>query len=180
MELYQWELHLRPESEKIKPTFPTPYATLYGTGKFTIQYQRIAGDWSSDYSTVSKLATGKLELEVTSDPPSAEPEPMPQDEKKKDLPMKGELKTEKVIKIGANLDAVDVENHMVTLTVAKKIVGKESRIVSSQLANIWVAKDAKVLIEGKAAKLADLRQKNVVSGCGWASLKTDSRSSKSK
>jgi hypothetical protein len=81
--------------------------------------------------------------------------------------MKGELKTEKVIKIGANLDAVDVENRMVTLTVAKKIVGKESRIVSSQLANIWVAKDAKVLIEGKAAKLADLRQKK----CGvWVRL----------
>jgi hypothetical protein len=65
------------------------------------------------------------------------------------------------------LDAVDVENRMVTLTVAKKIVGKESRIVSSQFANIWVAKDAKILIEGKAAKLADLTQKK----CGvWVRM----------
>jgi RNA polymerase sigma factor (sigma-70 family) len=66
MELYQLELHLLPERERIKPTFPTtPYLTLYGPGKFIIQYKQVAGDWSMlKPPTLSKLATGKLELQV--------------------------------------------------------------------------------------------------------------------
>jgi RNA polymerase sigma factor (sigma-70 family) len=76
IELYQWELYLRPESDRIKPTFPTtPHATLYGPGKFIIQYKRVAEDWSRDWSALSKLATGKLELEVKSDPPPAKAQP---------------------------------------------------------------------------------------------------------
>jgi RNA polymerase sigma factor (sigma-70 family) len=41
--------------------------TLYGTGKFSVQYQRL--ETPENDKTLSKLATGKLELEVTSDPP---------------------------------------------------------------------------------------------------------------
>lgn len=47
--------------------------TIYGTGKFEIQYQRVFGNSSSGTltldPTLSKLATGKLELEIKSDPP---------------------------------------------------------------------------------------------------------------
>jgi RNA polymerase sigma factor (sigma-70 family) len=63
IELWQWKLNLRPESESTKPPPPDdpPYATLYGPGKFVIQYPWV--------SSVSKLCTGKLEIEVKSDPP---------------------------------------------------------------------------------------------------------------
>ncbi len=73
IELYQLEVYLRPESDRITPTLPTtPYPTLYGPGKFIIQYKRVAGDWSMlNPPTLSKLATGKLELEVKAEPPPA-------------------------------------------------------------------------------------------------------------
>jgi hypothetical protein len=64
VELYELKLKLRPASERGKEE----YETLYGTGKFQIQYERILGNSSAGKLTpdpnLEKLATGKLELEV--------------------------------------------------------------------------------------------------------------------
>jgi RNA polymerase sigma factor (sigma-70 family) len=64
VELYELTLELRPASESRKGGF----STLYGTGKFQIQYERVLGNSSSGTITLdpalSKLATGKLELDV--------------------------------------------------------------------------------------------------------------------
>jgi hypothetical protein len=46
---------------------------LSGAGKFGVQYEQVLGDSSSGrirlVPALSKLTTGKLDLEVTSDPP---------------------------------------------------------------------------------------------------------------
>jgi RNA polymerase sigma factor (sigma-70 family) len=47
-------------------------ATLYGTGKFSVQYERL--ETPANDKTLSKLATGKLELEIKADPPPPPPE----------------------------------------------------------------------------------------------------------
>jgi RNA polymerase sigma factor (sigma-70 family) len=64
IELYELKLELKPASESDNKGF----STLYGTGKFQIQYERIFGNSSVGTitlgPTLSKLATGKLELEV--------------------------------------------------------------------------------------------------------------------
>jgi RNA polymerase sigma factor (sigma-70 family) len=64
IELYELKRELRPASES-----GNEFSTLYGTGKFQIQYERLA---SADIDKIlGKLATGKLELEIKSDPPAA-------------------------------------------------------------------------------------------------------------
>jgi RNA polymerase sigma factor (sigma-70 family) len=103
VELYHLELTLRPAFWKfeipppaellaascIKPTASTDWTlygnwTLYGTGKFIIQYKRVAGDWSKLDPDLSKLATGKLELEVeSSDTPPAKALPATEEPKRK-------------------------------------------------------------------------------------------------
>jgi RNA polymerase sigma factor (sigma-70 family) len=69
IELYELKFELRPASESDNKR----RKTLYGTGKFQIQYERVFGKSSSGSlevdPTLSKLATGKLELEIKSDPP---------------------------------------------------------------------------------------------------------------
>jgi RNA polymerase sigma factor (sigma-70 family) len=68
-DLYDWTLAIRPRSEKgNKPQ----YLALYGTGEFQFQYESLqerstAGVIKSD-PTLSKLGTGKLELEVQEAP----------------------------------------------------------------------------------------------------------------
>jgi RNA polymerase sigma factor (sigma-70 family) len=71
IELYELERELGPTSESGNNRF----YTLYGTGKVSVQYERVLGNSSSGTitldPTLSKLATGKLELEIKSDPPPA-------------------------------------------------------------------------------------------------------------
>ncbi len=71
IELWQWKLNVRPESESTKPPPVTPpYATVYGPGKFIVQYPWVI--WSlKPPNTWAKLATGKLEVEIRSEPPPA-------------------------------------------------------------------------------------------------------------
>ena len=74
VKLYEMNLELRPASERGKDR---PVWILYGPGKFQIQYERVGGDPvlpgemgpNHDPALLSKLATGKLELEIKSDPP---------------------------------------------------------------------------------------------------------------
>ncbi len=73
VDLYEWKAALRPASESKNPNFEI----IYGTGKFNIQYERVLGKTTASARNLkfdpalSKLATGKLELEVRSDPPPA-------------------------------------------------------------------------------------------------------------
>ncbi len=75
MQLYKWEVELRPASESNQRHF----SALYGTGKFRIQYERILGNSSAgsvkNDPALNNLATGKLDLEVTADAPPATSEP---------------------------------------------------------------------------------------------------------
>ncbi|MCI0637920.1 MAG: sigma-70 family RNA polymerase sigma factor [Gemmataceae bacterium] len=67
IELYEWEFDLRPKGESGKKLF-----AIHGTGQFSLQCERIVGPTSSNpvhpNPALSKLATGKLELEITEDP----------------------------------------------------------------------------------------------------------------
>ena len=74
-ELYELKLYLGTGSEEGKPKYPY----IFGTGKFQVQYEKVLGNSSSGSIKVapvlSKLATGKLELEVkepAADPPKTE------------------------------------------------------------------------------------------------------------
>ena len=69
--LHQLKRELRPASESGDKRFES----LHGTGKVSVQYERVLGmpsmgvpGWKLD-SALSKLATGKVELEIVSDPP---------------------------------------------------------------------------------------------------------------
>jgi hypothetical protein len=68
VELYEWKFDLRPEGESSKNLL-----TIHGTGKFSLQCERIVGPTSFNPQdpnpTLSKLATGKLELEIKADAP---------------------------------------------------------------------------------------------------------------
>lgn len=63
IELYEWEFDLRPQGESGTKLF-----TIHGTGTFSLQCERIVGPTSANPNhpnpTLSKLATGKLELAV--------------------------------------------------------------------------------------------------------------------
>jgi len=83
IELYQLEIDLRPERERFDPTGPTG-RILHGPGKFIIQYKRVAGDWSKLDPDLSKLGTGKLELEIKSDPPPPTEKETPQKQDKEE------------------------------------------------------------------------------------------------
>jgi RNA polymerase sigma factor (sigma-70 family) len=77
IELYESKFELRPASEALLPRGPyrmkqsDRVSILFGTGKFQIQYERVFGKSSSGTitldPTLSKLATGKLELEIKSE-----------------------------------------------------------------------------------------------------------------
>ena len=71
IDLCELNLEVRPASEKDKAR---PWS-LYGTGKFQLQFERIGGNIGTGAikfdSVLSKLTTGKLELEIKSEPPPA-------------------------------------------------------------------------------------------------------------
>ena len=80
VELYEWKAALRPASD---PDRKTPNVEiLYGTGTFRIQYERVLGNSTASRIKIdpalSKLATGKLELDVK------EPEKQPQKKEEKE------------------------------------------------------------------------------------------------
>ena len=68
IELYEWKREL--QSAKWLGNDGVP--RLFGTGKFHIQYERVFGNSTASFididAALSKLATGKLELEIRADP----------------------------------------------------------------------------------------------------------------
>jgi uncharacterized protein (TIGR03067 family) len=81
IKLYELKFKLRPPGENgdedndaESEDFAGRVFTFYGTGKFQIQYERLIDKpWAGPEpdSTLSQLATGKLELEIKADPPAA-------------------------------------------------------------------------------------------------------------
>jgi RNA polymerase sigma factor (sigma-70 family) len=73
VDIYDWEIELRPKEETSKRGL-----VIHGTGKFSIQCERIVGPTSGNPDhpnpALDKLATGKLELEVNVEPPKPEEE----------------------------------------------------------------------------------------------------------
>jgi RNA polymerase sigma factor (sigma-70 family) len=71
IELYELNLEPRSAAQSVNER----ERTLYGTGKFSVQYERILGNSSFGFIRIdpplSKLATGNLDLEIRSDPPPA-------------------------------------------------------------------------------------------------------------
>ena len=74
IELADVQYELRPANESGKSS-TTRFPPLYGVGKVSVQYERVFGNSSSGQikldPNLSKLATGKLELEINL--PSPEP-----------------------------------------------------------------------------------------------------------
>ena len=74
VELYEWSFDLRPQGESGKKGS----LTIHGSGKFSLQCERIVGPTMANPNhpnpAMSKLATGKLELEVKTTPPKPEKE----------------------------------------------------------------------------------------------------------
>lgn len=68
VELHELKRELRPASESGDKKLSTPYA-IYATGKVTVRYERLVGPDTDPI--LSKLVTGKLELEIESNPPTA-------------------------------------------------------------------------------------------------------------
>jgi RNA polymerase sigma factor (sigma-70 family) len=72
VEFCELNLALRPASERGKRR---PVWTLFGTGKFQLQCERVGGNIGTGQikfdPVLSKLATGKLDLEIKSEPPAA-------------------------------------------------------------------------------------------------------------
>ncbi len=72
IELYEWKPVIKAPSEK-EPLAPVAPGWLSATGKLSVQYERVLenSSWGSIKidPALSKLATGKLELEIKSDPP---------------------------------------------------------------------------------------------------------------
>ena len=75
VELYEWTFDLQPNGENSSRSF------IHGTGQFSLQCERIVGPtWlnpSNPNPAMSKLATGKLELEVKDDPPAQKQDKQP-------------------------------------------------------------------------------------------------------
>lgn len=74
IDLYEWKFDLRPNGESSKTNH-----TIHGKGKFSLQCERFVGPTSGNPQDpnpeLSKLATGKLELEVKSEPPKPKTDP---------------------------------------------------------------------------------------------------------
>jgi RNA polymerase sigma factor (sigma-70 family) len=80
VQLYEWTFDLQPNGENSSRSF------IHGTGKFNLQCERIVGPTSINPAhpnpAMSKLATGKLELEIKSDPPPETEKKAPQKQEK--------------------------------------------------------------------------------------------------
>jgi RNA polymerase sigma factor (sigma-70 family) len=126
IELHELKRELKPASESgsKKAQAEGRLHALYGTGKVSVEYEQVLGMPSMGYPgwkldpVLSKLATGKLELEIKTDPPPAIEKKTPQEqEKERDLgkiqppggvpliPSRGVITVDALSKINKRLEA---------------------------------------------------------------------------
>jgi hypothetical protein len=114
-------------------------ALLHNPGKYQIQYEHVmysSGKYDID-PILGRLPTGKLELEIKSDPPAA-------------------AESNKGITIRVVIEKVNADSRAITAScVALGIIDGERKPL--RLENLSVSKFAKVRINGKERALADLK-----------------------
>lgn len=98
--LYEWSFDLRPNGEP----GPKGWLTIHGTGKLSLQCERVVGPTSANpvhpNPAMSKLATGKLELDVK------EPEKQPQQEEKEGFTAWGQEVGGRGLHMGQEVDGL--------------------------------------------------------------------------
>jgi len=123
---------------------------LWGTGKFSVQYERLAHPDID--KIVGKLATGKLELVIsfTSEPPpAATGKEAPQKKDREDANLKP-------IKIRVYIEKVNVDAS--TITASCMLIGDFDNVTKPlRLENLQVSGKAKITDRGKEVKLRDLK-----------------------
>jgi hypothetical protein len=151
IELHELKRTLRPAKRLGNDRVPS----IYGAGKFGVRYEQVLGiaemgspGWRLD-PTLSKLATGKLELELHTDPPAGTGERTPP---KNDA----EVTTAKPIKIRVYIENVNVETS--TITASGMLIGEFDAVTKPlRLENLHVAEKATIRDGGKDIKLAELK-----------------------
>jgi hypothetical protein len=121
--------------------------TLLGTGRFSVQYERVLGKTYQAKGELdpaqSKLGTGKLELEIKAEPPPAR-------------------ESDKSLTIRVVIEKVNADSRAITAScVALGLIDGERKPL--RLENLSVSKFAKVRINGKECALADLKAKTEAS-----------------
>jgi hypothetical protein len=153
IDLYELKFNLRPASESgnEKDT------AFYGTGKFQIQYERVFGNSSAGKitldSALSKLATGKLELEIKPAAPANTrvKAPEKQEEQDKDAKMKP-------IKLRVYIEKANAETQ--TITAFCMLLGVGDNVTKPlRFENLRVSENAMLMEGGKEIKfkLTDLK-----------------------
>jgi RNA polymerase sigma factor (sigma-70 family) len=133
IELYDLKLEPRSASQSVNEKD----WTLYGTGKFSVQYEQLA---QRDIDKIlGKLATGKLELEIKTEPPAAAP------------PTKA-----KPNKIRVYIERADADSR--SITASCMTIGQiDSAFKPLRLENLQVSEKAKITDRGEEVKLTDLK-----------------------
>jgi hypothetical protein len=119
---------------------------LFETGKFSVQYEQLA---HPDIDRIlGKLATGKLELVIKSEPPAAPGEEKP---RKKE----GEAADMKPIKIRVYIEKVNVETS--TINASCMLIGEIDNVTKPlRFENLRVSEKAKITDRAKELKLTEL------------------------
>src|SRR5262249_33975660 len=118
------KIELRPESESGNKK----ENTLYGTGKFQIQYERLmySSGALAPRSILRDLATGKLELEIKSDPPPVKKEPKEKEDQSTTAWGKEISGLQAGLSIRPGEKRVFRHGDVITLAVRVRNVGKET------------------------------------------------------
>jgi RNA polymerase sigma factor (sigma-70 family) len=127
IELYELKPELKPASDNA----PNGTSVLHGTGTFQLQYDPVFGNSSLGGikvdPTLSKLATGKLELEIKSDPPPASKNNLPDKKVKESFTAWGKEINGLQAGVGFPAGQKRTYSHGETVTLVVRIrnVGKE-------------------------------------------------------
>jgi RNA polymerase sigma factor (sigma-70 family) len=148
VELYELKLDARSGAQSVNDK----HRTLFGTGKFQIEYQRVmysSGKLDID-PILGKLATGKLELEIKFNaPPAASGQETPPKSDREESTMKP-------IKIRVYIEKVNEETS--TIAASCMLIGALDNVTKpARLENLRVAEKAKITDRGKEIKLTDLK-----------------------
>jgi RNA polymerase sigma factor (sigma-70 family) len=146
IELYENRLELKPGNKA------SPH-TLWASGKVSLWYERLFGNTSAGQikldPTLSKLATGKVELEIKSDPFATPGKESPQKQDREDANLKP-------IKIGVYIEKVNVDTS--TITASCVLIGEVDNVTKPlRFENLRVAEKATITARGKEVKLTDLQ-----------------------
>jgi RNA polymerase sigma factor (sigma-70 family) len=122
-------------------------ASLYGTGTFSVTYEGFGG---ADLDPIlNKLATGRLELEVKSDPPPPAGKDTPQKKDARDI-------NQRPIRIRVYIDKVNEDT--ATITASCMLIGEFDNVTKPvRFENLRVGDKARITDRGKNLKLADLK-----------------------